>query len=132
MTFVGQTRMVANACLKPGNTADSSSCKLFMQETFDQALKGKKVGLVRADSGFYTEELLSYLEEEQLNYIIAVKMYQNVKTEVWGLDNLMELTKGIELNEMRFSHEKGKNRRYIVVKKQVDIRPKSGGKELGR
>ncbi|SHJ56531.1 hypothetical protein SAMN04488028_101521 [Reichenbachiella agariperforans] len=34
MAFVGQTRMVANAWLRPGNTTDSSSCKLFMQETF--------------------------------------------------------------------------------------------------
>ena len=72
MAFVGQTRMVANAWLRPGNTADSSSCKSFMQETFKEALKGKKVGLVRADSGFYTEELLSYLEEEEHNYIMAV------------------------------------------------------------
>lgn len=130
MAFVGQTRMVANAWLRPGNTADSSSCKLFMQETFDEALKGKKVGLVRADSGFYTEELLSYLEQEQLNYIMAVRMYPNVKREVWGLDNWVTLTKGIELNEMLFSHENGEKRRYVVVKKRVDVRPKSGGKEL--
>ena len=130
MAFVGQTRMVANAWLRPGNTADSSSCKLFMQETFDQALKGKKVGLVRADSGFYNQELLSYLEQEQHNYIMAVKMYPNVKSEIWGLGDWMELAKGIELNEMKFSHEKGKSRRYIIVKKQVDIRPKSGGKML--
>lgn len=130
IAFVGQTRMVANAWLRPGNTADSSSCKQFMQETFDHALKGKKVGLVRADSGFYTEELLSYLEEERHNYIMAVKMYPNVKTEVWGLNDWVELTKGIELSEMRFSHEKEKSRRYIIVKKQVDIRPKSGGKML--
>ena len=84
MAFVGQTRMVANAWLRPGNTADSSSCKSFMQETFKEALKGKKVGLVRADSGFYTEELLSYLEEEEHNYIMAVRMYPNVKSAVWG------------------------------------------------
>jgi hypothetical protein len=48
--FVSQTRMVANAWLRPGNTAASSSCKSFMEETFKEALKGKKVGLVRADS----------------------------------------------------------------------------------
>ncbi|WP_057940415.1 IS1380 family transposase [Algoriphagus resistens] len=131
MAFVGQTRMVANAWLRPGNTADSSSsCKLFMQETFDQALKGKKIGLVRADSGFYNEELLSYLEQEQHNYIMAVKMYPNVKSEIWGLGDWVELVRGIELNEMRFSYEKGKTRRYIIVKKQVEIRPKSGGKML--
>ena len=130
MAFVGQTRMVANAWLRPGNTADSSSCKAFMQETFDDVLKDKRIGLVRADSGFYTEELMSYLEEEQYNYIMAVKMYPNVKSAVWGLEEWITLSKGIELNEMIFSHEEGKPRRYIIVKKQIDIRPSSVGKEL--
>jgi len=130
MAFVSQTRMVANAWLRPGNTADSSSCKAFMEETFQESLKGKKVGLVRADSGFYTEELMSYLESKSLNYIMAVRMYPNVKSAVWGLNEWVGLTKGIELNEMVFSHENGKPRRYIIVKKQVDIRPNAGGKEL--
>lgn len=101
-----------------------------MEETFKQALKGKRIGLVRADSGFYTEELLSYLEDEGHNYIMATRMYRNVKSAVWGLDNWVSLSRGIELNSMIFSHENGKPRRYIIVKKQVDIRPKSGGKQL--
>lgn len=130
MAFVGQTRMVANAWLRPGNTAASSSCREFMEETFSHALKGKKVGLVRADSGFYNEDLLGYLEAGKLNYIIAVRMYPNVKSEVWGLKDWIRLAKGIELNEMYFNHEGGKRRRYIVVKKQVDIRPNASGKEL--
>ena len=52
--------MVANAWLRPGNTADSSSCKEFMEETFNEVLKDKHVGLIRADSGFYTQDLLEY------------------------------------------------------------------------
>lgn len=130
MAFVSQTRMVANAWLRPGNTADSSSCKAFMEETFDQALKGKRIGLVRADSGFYTEELLSYLESKKYNYIMAVRMYPNVKSAVWGLDEWVELAKGIELNEMTFNHEDGKSRRYIIVRKRVDLRPDAAGREL--
>ena len=69
MAFVSQTRMVANAWLRPGNTAASSSCEEFMEETFQEALKGQKVGLVRADSGFYTEDIMSYLEKGSHNYI---------------------------------------------------------------
>ena len=130
MAFVGQSRMVANAWLRPGNTAASSNCIAFMQETFNTALSGKKVGLIRADSGFYTEDILSYLEDSQKNYIMAVRMYPNVKSAVWGLDEWVEIAKGIELNEMVFSHDNGKPRRYIVVKKRVDIRPNSAGKEL--
>lgn len=130
MAFVGQTRMVANAWLRPGNTAAGSNCRGFMEETFNEALKGKKVGLVRGDSGFYTEDILSYLEDKELDYIMAVRMYPNVKSQVWGLKDWIHLTNGIELNEMFFHHEQGKQRRYIVVKKQVDIRPNASGKEL--
>lgn len=130
MAFISQTRMVANAWLRPGNTADSSSCVEFMQETFEHVLKDKTVGLVRADSGFYTEKILSYLEHQSLNYIIATRMYPNVKNAVGGLDNWIELTKGIELNEMIFEHNNGKPRRYIVIRKQVEYRPKAGGKLL--
>ena len=130
MAFVGQTRMVANAWLRPGNTAASSSCKAFMQETFDEILKDKKIGLVRADSGFYTDELLSYLEERGQSYIMAVRMYANLKSSIWNLKDWVSLTAGIELNQMLFSHEGGQLRRYIIVRKQVDIRPQATGKML--
>ncbi len=52
-----------------------------------EVLNDKKIGLVRADSGFYTEELLSYLETKHLNYSIATRMYPNVKNAVGGLQD---------------------------------------------
>ena len=61
IAFISQTRIVANAWLRPGNTADSSNCKAFLEETFEEVLRDQKVGLLRADSGFYTDEILSYL-----------------------------------------------------------------------
>ena len=61
---------------------------------------------------------------------MAVRMYPNVKSSVYGLEDWISLTKGIELNQMLFKHEDGKLRRYIVVRKQVEIRPKAGGKIL--
>ena len=130
MAFVSQTRMVANAWLRPGNTAASSNCINFMKETFSSCLNSKKVGLVRADSGFYTEEILNFLEEESKNYVIAVRMYPNVKSEVLGQKTWINLCKGIELSEMKFQHENGKLRRYIIVKKKVEDRPNAGGKML--
>lgn len=130
MAFVSQTRMVANAWLRPGNTAASSNCVNFMRETFSTCLKSKKVGLVRADSGFYTEEILSFLEDESKNYVIAVRMYPNIKSEVLGQKTWINLCKGIDLSEMKFQHENGKLRRYIIVKKKVEDRPNAGGKML--
>jgi len=130
MAFVSQTRMVANAWLRPGNTADSSSCKAFLQETIEDVLIDKRIGLIRADSGFYTEEILSYIEEQRLNYIIATRMYPNVKSEVYGLDDWVSICNGIDVSQMCFKHEGGKKRRYIVVRKEIEKRPKAGGKLL--
>ena len=130
MAFVAQTRMVANAWVRPGNTADSSNCEAFLQETLHHALAGQKVGLLRADSGFYTQNILETLESEKVNYLIATRLYPNIKHKLYGLDDWVEVFPGIEINQMYFAHEQGPTRRYIVVRKTVDIRPKSGGKLL--
>ena len=84
MAFVSQTRMVANSWLRPGDVASSTDCVEFMKETFEDCLDGKKVGLVRADSGFYTEDIMSYLEEAEKNYILSVKMYPTLKSEIYN------------------------------------------------
>ena len=130
MAFISQTRMVANAWLRPGNTADNSNCEAFLEETYEKVLKEQEVGLLRADSGFYTDKILSYLESREQNYIIAVRMYPNIKSMIYGIDDWVEICNGIEVNQMHFSHTNKKERRYIVVRKQIKLRPKSSGKLL--
>jgi hypothetical protein len=130
IAFVSQTRLVANAWLRPGNTADSSSCQEFLHETLNHALAGQKVGLLRADSGFYTQNILNHLESEDVNYIIATRFYANVKRAVYGLDDWVSICSGIDVNQMYFAHEQGKVRRYIIVRKEIKLRPNAGGKQL--
>lgn len=74
--------MMANAWLRTGNTAALSNCKALVDETFEIP-KDEKVGLVRADSGFFANDFLNYLElENKNNFIIAVKMYPTIKREL--------------------------------------------------
>lgn len=127
MAFISQTRMVANAWVRPGNTADSSNCEAFLQETLHHALAGQRIGLLRADSGFYTETILRTLETEQINYLIATRMYPNLKRQVYGMDDWVNVCKGIDVTSMRFAHEGGRERRYILVRKSIDLRPSAGG-----
>jgi Transposase DDE domain group 1 len=132
IAFVSQTRMVANAWLRPGNTAASSNCVEFMRETFDEALDGVKVGLVRADSGFYTDAILSALEERGLPYVIAAKAYSNLRNEIHGMKDWVEICPGIAVKEWTHqpSNPKIKARRHIVVRKQMSRRPQAAGKLL--
>lgn len=129
MAFISQTRMVANAWLRPGNTAASSNCKAFMEETFS-ILKNQEIGLVRADSGFYSNDLLSYIEEQKLNYIVASRCHSAIKSEAYGIKQWVEICEGIEVAEFYYKPHKGKKRRHLVVRKQIKRRPEAGGKLL--
>lgn len=133
LAFVSESRMVANAWLRPGNTAASSNCEEFMRETFDQALAGQTIGLVRADSGFYTESLLKTLEDRDLNYIIAARVYPNIKNKIRALSDWVTICDGIEVREFTHRSESvagSRERRHFVVRKEIARRPEAAGKLL--
>lgn len=131
MAFIPQIKMVANAWMRPGNTADLSNYKPFLQETFHQVLLNQKISLVRADSGFYADNLLGWLEDNALKYIVVAKLYESIKQQVIASNNWFEFAKGLEY--ATFSTPSGKSRkvrRYVVVRKHIEIRPHAGGKLL--
>lgn len=130
IAFISQTKMIANAWMRSGDTNSLNNYDAFLNETFDIALKNKKVGLVRADSGFYSQEFLEWFEKRNLNYIIAVKFYENIKYTIGNITEWIEITKGLEVASLRFKPVKGEERRYIIVRKRVSLFPKSGGKLL--
>ena len=131
MAFIDQTKMVANAWLRAGNTSDLNNYEAFLNETFDVCLKNKDIGLVRADSGFYSDKFLSWFERRNLNYIIAVKFYENFKYENGAIDDWSSITKGLDVAELYFKPEISEHkRRYILVRKKIENYPNSGGKLL--
>jgi hypothetical protein len=74
-----------------GNTVSLSNCHAFIDETFEM-LKNKKVGLVRADSGFFSNEYMKYFEEKKINYITAARFYKPIKKEVLYEKKWVELS----------------------------------------
>lgn len=131
MAFIADTRMVANAWLRPGNTAALSNSKAFVDETFE-ILKDKQVGLVRADSGFYSNDFLAFLEhEKKVNYIMAVKMYPVIKAELRSQKEWIKLKDGVEVADFEYQSPDWKHpRRMIAVRKNIEVLPRATGKLL--
>ena len=130
MAFLSETRMVVNAWLRPGNTASASSMQLFLDETFE-ILQHKKVGLIRADSGFYGDDYLNYFERKNLNYIVAVKLYRPLKWELLSQKHWVEVTDGIQVTEFTYqAHGWSAPRKMIAVRQEIKKRPKAAGKKL--
>jgi len=131
MAFIDQTKMVANAWLRAGNTSDLNNYEAFLEETFNTVLKNKSIGLVRADSGFYSDVFLQWFEQRKLNYIIAVKFYENFKYEIASITQWSRITIGLDVAEITFKPESSQHkRRYIIIRKEIKKYPKSGGKLL--
>lgn len=130
LAFVAEMKMVANFWLRPGNTGSSNNIIAFLEETFD-ILQSKTVGLFRADSGFYQKNVLEWLEEKKTDYVIAIKMYPNLKDSIKNQVKWIEKTDGIWIGELAYQGEKWHNsRRVVVVKQHILKRPSAPGKLL--
>ncbi|MEO7782430.1 MAG: hypothetical protein ABIR84_11510, partial [Candidatus Nitrotoga sp.] len=64
--------MVANFWLLPGNSSSANNTLEFLESTLRQ-LGSKIVGLLRADSGFYDDAILTFLQGRHIDYIIAAR-----------------------------------------------------------
>ena len=116
IAFISQTKMIANAWMRSGDTNALNSYEHFLNETFDIVLKEKKIGLVRADSGFYSDAFLSWFEQRDLNYIIAVKFYENIKYTIGSITEWVKITRGLEVASLRFKPVNGQERRWEVYR----------------
>jgi len=130
--FVSELRMVANCWLRSGDTASASSCLEFLQETFD-LMKDKTIGLFRADSGFCSNTIFNYLEDENRSvpYVIAARMHTILQQHVKDVKNWIALDKGIWIAEIEYKAAKWtKARRVIIIRQSIELRPNATGKKL--
>lgn len=130
MAFVADIRMIANSWLRSGNTGSSSNVIGFFNETID--ILGKhKVGLLRADSGFFDGKFMTEVENKTIDYIISVRMNSVIKRNIQAIKTWTKIDEGIEVGEFQYQAEIWKKeRRIVVIRQLVEERPASCGKYL--
>jgi len=128
MAFIDDCNMVANFWLRPGNTGASSNFLNFLEDTLIK-LEGKKIGLLRADSGFFSESIFNYLENSNINYVIAAKFQAPLKRAIANAKTWLYLAEGVDIAEDVFQcNGWTKQRRIIIVRQKISRRPNATGK----
>lgn len=126
LAFVAETRMVANFWLRPGNAHSANNILQFLESTLHH-LGEKVVGLLRADSGFFDDAVLSALEGKRIPYIIAARLTQPLQRTIYQATGWWALETGLELTELRYQAAGwGAPRRLIVVRQSVKRREAPG------
>jgi len=130
MAFVAECRMVANFWLRSGDAHSCNNMESFLQDTLAK-LHGKKIGLLRADSGFYGKQVFDFLEQHRINYIVAARFYTPIQQRVASHKVWMQVGNGIEIAECLYQGPQwDEPRRMVMVRQYVPERPKATGKLL--
>lgn len=130
LAFVDECKMIANFWLRSGDAYTTNNFLSFLQDTMDR-LKGKKVSLLRADSGFYGKEIFDFLELRHIKYIIVARHYSTIQRKVAGLQDWWTLQDGLQVTETTYQSDTWEGpRRLVVVRQQIKKRPKATGKQL--
>jgi hypothetical protein len=130
LAFVAETKMVANGWMRTGDSASSSDFKEFLDNTFTM-IPQDRIGLIRADSGFSGNDILKDIEQRGLKYIIALPMKAGLVNEILECKKWQYTHYGVDHCSFMYKAQSwGKPRRVVVIRKDTEKLPKSGGKTL--
>jgi len=123
---------IVNFWNRSGNTKSSNGVVDFYNQTMS-FLSDVEIERVVADSGYYEEKFIRFLEEQGQEYIISAPMYAPIKRQIYHHTGWEKVDEGIEVCEFEYSHLNpnwGDGKRYIAVRQEIERRPKAGGKQL--
>ena len=130
IAFVNDVKMVANFWLRSGDTSSANNFVGFLEDTIAN-FGNKKVGLVRLDSGFFQKDILDYLEQKVLNYIVAVRFTHPIQQLINKQDLWLEVDDGIEICDKTYqANSWGNERRIVIVRQKIANRPNATGRTL--
>lgn len=130
IAFIADVKLVANMWLRSGDTSSANNFLSFLEDTLSK-LKNKTVSLIRLDSGFFQSDILDYLEEKTLEYIVAARFTQPIQRIIAAQTNWILLDTGIEICEQMYQSDSWtKARRMVIVRQLINERPAAPGKQL--
>jgi Transposase DDE domain group 1 len=118
IAFATDCRMIANFWLRPANCASAGNLLSFLAAT--RANLGNTIfGVLRADSGFFADEILKALEESGTDYVVVAKLTAPLKAQLMTASGWWALEPGLELCE--FDYQAGT---WAAPRRMVAIRQK--------
>jgi hypothetical protein len=85
LAFLAEAPLVLHAWLRSGNTGTARGAVAFLTESLSLMPASWKLRCVRADSGFFDNALLSFLEARAIPYIVVARLTTTLKRKAAGL-----------------------------------------------
>ena len=131
LAVLGEAYFILHGWLRSGNTAAGRGVVEFLKEALAKLESREWIRVVRADAGFFDPELLRYLEEQKLSYIVVARLTRWLKTEAARVKQWRALDAVYSVGEFAlplFGWDRA--RRFVVVREQVRDPRRSPGRKL--
>jgi hypothetical protein len=131
LAVLAELPLVLHGWLRSGNTGAARGGVEFLKEALAWLPEGLWIRCVRADSGFFEEALLAFLEQRPLPYLVVARLTQRLKRRAATIRQWQEVDENYAVGEFRaqllgWSAE----RRFVVVRERVREDKEAVGRQL--
>jgi hypothetical protein len=131
LAVLGEAGFILHGWLRSGNTRSDSGVVEFLKEALAKLESREWIRVVRADSGFFAQELLPSLEDWDLHYIVVARLTKWLKREAARVHEWRALDETYAVGEFRLKLLGwDRERRFVVVREQVREPKRSLGRKL--
>src|SRR5215469_18119071 len=131
LAVLAEANFVLHAWLRSGNTGAGQGAEQFLSEALNLLGGEQRVRTVRADSGFYADKFLSFLEQRALPYIVVARLTTYLKSRLYQITEWQALDAIYSVSEFRFKLWNWKmQRRFVVVREQLQTTKPAVGRKL--
>src|SRR5215212_7969405 len=129
LAVLSEAHFLLHGWLRSGNCGTSRGVEEFLKEALALWGQREKIRLLRADSGFFDDKLLSFLEQRLLHYIVVARLTPWVKRAAQRVEQWTVLDDDYAVGEFRLQlHGWKVERRFVVIREQV----REGRDSVGR
>jgi hypothetical protein len=131
LAVLTESHFVMHAWLRSGNSGTGRGVTEFLKEAL--ALWGERgpLRVVRADAGFFDQELFTFLQGRKIPYIVVARFTKCVKREVTRIVDWKALDENYAVGECEIKLMGwDKPRRFVAVREQIRASRPSVGKKL--
>ena len=119
MCFVGETRDYIGGKLRSGKHHSSYKAVEFIKELDKKLPSHIRQIRLRADSGFFSHDLIKYLAKRRIEFIIVVPMQPWVQRKIRHMTEWKSLGWGLAVGECPYVVKKDLTLRMVVVRQRV-------------
>jgi hypothetical protein len=131
LAVLAEAHFLLHGWLRSGNCGPARGAVEFLEEALALWGQRQKIRLVRADSGFFDDRLLSFLEQRRLPYIVVARLTKWIKREAQRVQDWKALDDVYAVGEFRVQLWGWETeRRFVVVRERMREERHSVGRKL--